>query len=83
MKWHPKYHNILASSSSDKLVKIFDLNTIEEEEGLIFTHAGHMLGVNDLDWSLHDDWMMASVADDNSLHVWKPSSQIVKQYKSI
>ena len=83
LKWHPKYHNILASSSSDKLVKIFDLNTIEEEEGLIFTHAGHMLGVNDLDWSLHDDWMMASVADDNSLHVWKPSSQIVKQYKSI
>lgn len=84
VKWHPKYHNILASSSSDKLVKIFDLSTIEEEEkGLMFTHAGHMLGVNDLDWSLHDDWLVASIADDNSLHVWKPSNQLVKHYKTI
>lgn len=82
VKWHPKYHNVLASSSSDKLVKIFDVNKLEVEAGLLFTHAGHMLGVNDFDWSLLDDWMVASVADDNSLHAWKPSNSIVKQYES-
>lgn len=31
-----------------------------------------MLGVNDFDWSLHDDWLVATVGDDNSLHAWKP-----------
>lgn len=78
VKWHPKFHNILASSSSDKFLKIFDVD--KQPDPLIFNHGGHMLGVNDFDWSLHDDWMVASVADDNSLHVWKPSKEIVKSY---
>lgn len=79
LKWHNRYHNILASSSNDLLVKIFGLDR-EENEGLIFNHGGHMLGVNDFDWSLHDDWMIASVSDDNSLQVWKPSQSIVQSY---
>lgn len=83
LKWHPKFHNILASSSSDKTVKLFDMNRMEQDEGLFFTHAGHMLGVNDFDWSLHDDWMLASVADDNSLHVWKPSLLTVRNSETI
>lgn len=81
LKWHNKYHNILGSSSSDKMVKFYDLGS-ENESPELFVHAGHMLGVNDFDWSQHDDWLTASVADDNSIHFWKPSSQIVKSYQT-
>ncbi|ODV79837.1 WD40 repeat-like protein [Suhomyces tanzawaensis NRRL Y-17324] len=73
VKWHPRLSNIVASSSSDTTVQIFDVNKHEQDEGLLFVHAGHMLGVNDFDWSFHDDWLLSSVADDNSLHVWKPT----------
>ena len=73
LKWNPKYANLLGSSSTDCLVKLHD---VSKEEPTIFQHLGHMLGVNDFDWSHADDWMIASVADDNSLHVWKPSQQV-------
>lgn len=79
LKWHPKYHNILGSSSTDHLVKLFDVT--DNQQSCIFSHLGHMLGVNDFDWSLMDEWMIASVADDNSLHVWKPSHQVTDRYK--
>ncbi|CAH2353087.1 chromatin assembly factor 1 subunit p50 [[Candida] railenensis] len=81
LKWHNTYHNILTGSSTDKSIKILDLAK-EHEERVLFAHGGHMLGVNDFDWCLQDDWLISSVADDNSLHVWKPSSKIVKEYSS-
>ena len=59
LKWNPKCHNILGSSSSDHLVKLHDMSN----DSTIFTHLGHML--NDFDWSYADPWMVASVADDN------------------
>lgn len=74
VKWHPKFINVLGSSSTDKLMKIYDIG----HNDLVFVHRGHMLGVNDFDWSLHDDWMVTSVSDDNSLHLWKPAASIVK-----
>lgn len=80
VKWHPRFHNVLGSCSSDRTVKMFDLSKINSNEELIFVHGGHMLGVNDFDWSLHEDWMVSSVADDNSLHIWKPDYHIVKGY---
>lgn len=67
IKWHPNFRRVLGSSSSDKTMRIFDVN-----DKLLFIHAGHMLGVNDFDWSLHDDLLVATVGDDNSLHAWKP-----------
>ncbi|KAI3403708.2 MSI1 [Candida oxycetoniae] len=83
LKWHPKFAQIIASSSSDHSVKIHDLSRSRHEHSdgsatTIFQHLGHMLGVNDFDWSFADDWMLASVADDNSLHIWKPCHQVSK-----
>ncbi|KAJ9095876.1 hypothetical protein QFC19_007365 [Naganishia cerealis] len=68
IKWHPNHRRVLGSASSDKTMRIFDV----ANDKLLFIHAGHMLGVNDFDWSLHDDWLVATVGDDNSLHAWKP-----------
>ncbi|ODV61480.1 Msi1p [Ascoidea rubescens DSM 1968] len=45
---------------------------------LLFIHGGHMSGVNDISWNPNDDWMISSVSNDNSLHVWKPSKSIVE-----
>lgn len=80
LKWNRKHHNVLASSSTDTLVRLFDISDTKDE-GLIFLHKGHMLGVNDIDWSYHDDWLMASVSDDNSLQIWKPSHDVVSRYE--
>lgn len=74
VKWHPKFDLVLGSCSADRLVKILDA---ARTDPLVFSHEGHMLGVNDFDWSLHEDWMVASVADDNSLHLWKPASTVI------
>lgn len=83
LKWHPKYHNIIGSSADDKLVKIHDVAKFSNEgDGLLFNHRGHMLGVNDFDWSLHEDWLLSSVANDNSLHFWKPSRSYVYEYET-
>lgn len=75
VKWNPKYKSVLGSCSADKLVKLF--NVANAIKPLIFSHEGHMLGVNDFDWSRHVDWMVASVADDNSVHLWQPASHIL------
>lgn len=77
LKWHPKYHNVLGSSSTDHLVKLHNV----ANNSTIFSHLGHMLGVNDFDWSFADDWMVASVSDDNSLHIWKPTHTVTNQFK--
>lgn len=76
LRWHRSRANVLASSSQDRLVRLFDILSCEDPK-LLFIHAGHMLGVNDFDWSYHEDWTIASVADDNSLHVWRPATNIV------
>jgi histone-binding protein RBBP4 len=77
LKWHRTYSTVLAAAGADATVRVLDMALDERE---VFVHGGHMLGVNDFDWSLHDDWLAASVADDNSLHVWKPAADIVRRY---
>lgn len=74
LKWHPTLKSVFGTSSNDKLVRLYDLGR-QEDSGLVFVHGGHMLGVNDFDWSLHEPWMVASVGNDNSLHVWQPSKR--------
>lgn len=78
VKWHPRFHGVVGTSSADRLVKLHDMSS---DNKLLFDHQGHMLGVNDFDWSLHDDWMVASVADDNSLHTWKPSANLLTRFR--
>lgn len=78
LKWHPKYKSVLGSASADRLVKIFNVASVDDP--LLFSHEGHMLGVNDFDWSKHVDWMIASVADDNSVHIWLPATHLLPYF---
>ncbi|CAI4037429.1 hypothetical protein SMKI_02G3040 [Saccharomyces mikatae IFO 1815] len=74
LEWSPNFDTVLATAGQeDGLVKLWD--TSREEN--IFTHGGHMLGVNDISWDAHDPWLMCSVANDNSVHIWKPAVNLV------
>jgi len=51
----------------------------DEEEGpaeLLFIHGGHTDKVNDISWNLNDDWVVASVSEDNILQVWSMGENI-------
>ncbi|KAG1663769.1 hypothetical protein FOA52_011820 [Chlamydomonas sp. UWO 241] len=84
--WSPKNETILASSSTDRRVNIWDLSRIgaqrsagEAEDGppeLMFVHAGHTTKVSDFAWSPNDDWVCASVAEDNILQIWQIQSNV-------
>mmetsp|Transcript_21177 Transcript_21177/g.32819 ORF Transcript_21177/g.32819 Transcript_21177/m.32819 type:complete len:125 (-) Transcript_21177:12-386(-) len=73
--------NLLASSSYDRRIMIWDLARFEkpqtEEEKLdgppelLFVHGGHTEKISDMGWNLSERLMMASTAEDNVLQVWQ------------
>lgn len=87
LEWNHTNYSVIASGSSDGLVKIWNINDDDNEKNndfdkdLVFVHGGHMLGVNDLSWNPNDKWCIASCSDDNSVHVWKPSIEILNKLK--
>ena len=47
----------------------------DKEDGppeLMFIHGGHTAKVSDISWCHNEDWLLASVSEDNILHVWQP-----------
>lgn len=38
---------------------------------LLFIHGGHTSEVTDFSWNSHEDWLVASVAEDNKLQIWQ------------
>lgn len=78
VSWSPFHEDVLASCGADARVHLWDLShpVVAEAPGsktaLVFTHAGHQGGVNEVAWSQHDEWTLASVAADASLQVWRP-----------
>lgn len=53
---------------------IYSLQTNEDAEDgppeLLFIHGGHTSKISDFAWNPSDDWVIASVAEDNILQVW-------------
>ncbi|KAJ9529641.1 hypothetical protein QJQ45_014414 [Haematococcus lacustris] len=84
--WSPKNETILASCGADRRVMVWDLSHIGDEQSpeeaedgppeLLFIHGGHTSKVSDFAWNPHDDWVMASVAEDNILQVWQMASNL-------
>jgi WD40 repeat protein len=86
LNWSPFDETILASSSEDRRVNIWDTSRIGEEQSpedaedgppeLLFIHGGHTSKVFDFSWNASEQWYMSSVAEDNMLQVWKMASTI-------
>lgn len=87
LEFSPHKDGIIASGSQDRRLLIWDLTKIGEEQvqedaedgcpELFMMHAGHTGGVTDLSWCPYKDWTLASVADDNIVHVWEISKQLL------
>jgi histone-binding protein RBBP4 len=89
VSWAPFNEAILASSSSDRRVCVWDMSRIgdeltpeDEEDGppeLLFVHGGHTSKVSDFSWNPNDDWVVASVSEDNILQVWQMVRALVSK----
>tara|TARA_B100000780_G_scaffold242836_1_gene185813 strand:- start:78 stop:938 length:861 start_codon:yes stop_codon:yes gene_type:complete len=84
VRWSPHHPSFFMSAGSDRRVNVWDLGRIgqeqNEEDGrdgppeLLFVHGGHTGIVNDVAWCLSgngNDFLIASVADDNIVQCWQ------------
>lgn len=65
---------------------MWDLSRIGEEQSpedaedgppeLLFIHGGHTSKISDFAWNGSDDWVVASVAEDNILQIWQMAESI-------
>lgn len=86
VSWSPKNETILSSCGADRRLMIWDLSRIgaeqtaeDAEDGppeLLFIHGGHTAKISDFAWNSHDDWVIASIAEDNILQIWQMAENI-------
>lgn len=86
IQWSPHFESVLASSSEDRRVNVWDLSRVGEvqtdedaQDGppeLLFVHGGHTDSVCDISWNPHEPWEIATVAEDNVLQVWQLSRDV-------
>ena len=86
VQWSPFNEAILASCSADRRVNIWDVSKIGVEQSpedaadgppeLLFIHGGHTDKISDFSWNQNDDWVVASVADNNVLQIWQMAENI-------
>lgn len=84
--WSPKHSTVLASCGADRRLMVWDMARIGEEQSagdaedgppeLLFIHAGHTSKISDFGWNTADDWVVASVAEDNILQIWQMAENI-------
>ena len=89
VEWDPFHENVIASSSTDRRIILWDIHKIGEEQQpdeaedgvpeLIMMHGGHTGGVNDFQFSNEIPWCIASCSDDNIVHVWKVSRKVLEE----
>ncbi|KAI3438030.1 hypothetical protein D9Q98_000473 [Chlorella vulgaris] len=84
--WSPHNETILASSGADRRLMVWDLSRIGDEQTpedaedgppeLLFIHGGHTAKISDFAWNDKDEWVVASVAEDNILQIWQTAEHI-------
>jgi len=89
--WSPKHETVLASCGADRRLMCWDLAKIGDEQSpedaedgppeLLFIHGGHTSKISDFAWNGNDDWVVASVAEDNILQIWQMAENIYAEEK--
>jgi histone-binding protein RBBP4 len=88
VEWSPHCETILASCGTDRRLLVWDLSRIGLPQGadelgavegppeLLFAHGGHCHKVVDFSWNPNDEWVVASVDEDNILQVWQMAEHV-------
>ncbi|CDI87178.1 WD domain, G-beta repeat domain containing protein, putative [Eimeria praecox] len=74
--YSPAYN---AADWGERVGEILDPEDAEDgPPELLFTHGGHLADIYDASWNCEDKFpqMVASVANDNKLHIWQPKSSV-------
>ena len=81
VSWAPFNESILATASNDRRVAVWDLARVGQTQGiedakegppeLLFVHGGHTSKIVDISWNLQEEFALASVSDDNDIHIWQ------------
>jgi len=89
LQFSPFNETMLASSSSDRRMHIWDLSRIGEEQTsedaldgppeLLFIHGGHTNKISDFSWNANEPWVIASVAEDNIIQIWQMAENIYQE----
>ncbi|XP_072950974.1 histone-binding protein MSI1-like [Typha angustifolia] len=84
--WNPMNETILASSCHGRRLMVWDLSRIDDEQTpedaedgppeLLFIHGGHTSKISDFSWNPVEDWVIASVAENNILQIWQMAENI-------
>ena len=84
--WSPHAEPVIASCGADRRVALWDLSRAGDEQSaedaadgppeLLFVHGGHTSKVSDFAWSPNDEWLAATVAEDNILQIWSPAESV-------
>jgi histone-binding protein RBBP4 len=87
LDWNPQDPAILTSGGVDRRINYWDISQPgseqspeEAEDGppeLVFKHAGFLDQVNDYNFSKHNKYMIAAVADDNQLQIFDPLHRLI------
>jgi histone-binding protein RBBP4 len=87
--WSPHHETVFAAAGADRRISVWDLARIGQEQAaedaedgppeLLFVHGGHTSRVSDVAWNPNDPWVLASVAEDNILHVWQMAENIFNE----
>lgn len=65
-KWAPFSDHILAYTTSNNKITIYDT----QKQSSIFTHEGHFARINEFSWNQHEQFLIASVDEENIMQVW-------------
>jgi len=85
IQWAPFDASVLASCGADRRIRVWDLRNIgtlsssndeSSPSELLFIHGGHSEKISDLSWNTMQDWVIASVSDDNILQIWRMGQNI-------
>ncbi|OUM53273.1 hypothetical protein BVG19_g2542 [[Candida] boidinii] len=87
LEWDPHHDNIIASGSLDRRIILWDICKIGEEQlqdemedgvpELLMMHGGHTGGINDFQFNPEIPWCLTSCSDDNIVHMWKVSKNVL------